>query len=275
MLKTIRKSLLYKTEVEYGNYTINHIEGCSHGCLYPCYAMMMAKRFGRVKTYNEWIIPKIVENAEELLKKEIKKYKASIKYVHFCFSTDPFMYGYNEISSLTINLISILNKENIRCTALTKGLLPIELDELSKNNEFGITLVSLDESFREKYEPYSAPYIERIQHLFNLHKKGIKTWVSIEPYPTPNIVRQNFITILNSIGFVDKIIFGKLNYNKMVTTYPDYKNFFNQKCEEIKIFSEKNHIEYYIKNGTLTGQGKISSPKKMPFEEMKELADSF
>ena len=40
-----RKTLLYKTGVEYGDYTINHIQGCSHGCKYPCYAMMMAKRF--------------------------------------------------------------------------------------------------------------------------------------------------------------------------------------------------------------------------------------
>jgi len=44
-----RKSLLYKTAVEYGDYTINHVEGCSHGCRYPCYAMMMAKRFGKVQ----------------------------------------------------------------------------------------------------------------------------------------------------------------------------------------------------------------------------------
>ena len=39
-----RKSLLYKTGVEYGDYTINIAEGCSHGCKYPCYAMLMAKR---------------------------------------------------------------------------------------------------------------------------------------------------------------------------------------------------------------------------------------
>ena len=25
-----RKSLLYKTGVEYGDYTINHVQGCSH-----------------------------------------------------------------------------------------------------------------------------------------------------------------------------------------------------------------------------------------------------
>src|SRR5574344_1031586 len=54
MLKIKRKSLLYKTKVEYGDFTVNHVLGCSHGCLFPCYAFNMAKRFGHVKTYKEW-----------------------------------------------------------------------------------------------------------------------------------------------------------------------------------------------------------------------------
>ena len=46
-----RKSLIYKTAVEYGDYTINHVFGCAHGCKYPCYAFLMAKRFGKVELY--------------------------------------------------------------------------------------------------------------------------------------------------------------------------------------------------------------------------------
>ena len=62
-MKTIkRKSMLYKTGVEYGDYTLNHVQGCAHGCKYPCYAMQMAKRFGKVKTYEDWCEPKLVEN---------------------------------------------------------------------------------------------------------------------------------------------------------------------------------------------------------------------
>lgn len=83
-----RNSLLYKTGVEYGDYTINHVLGCSHGCLYPCYAMLMARRFGKVESYEEWMKPKIVENSIDLLKKEIPKYKTRMKFVHFCFSTE-------------------------------------------------------------------------------------------------------------------------------------------------------------------------------------------
>jgi len=43
MEKITRKELLYKTGVEYGDYTINHALGCSHGCNYPCYAMLYGK----------------------------------------------------------------------------------------------------------------------------------------------------------------------------------------------------------------------------------------
>ena len=76
-----RKSLLYKTDVEYGDYTINHVQGCAHGCKYPCYAMQMAKRFGKIKTYEEWCEPKLAENALEILDKD-KKPRDTISSVY-------------------------------------------------------------------------------------------------------------------------------------------------------------------------------------------------
>ena len=186
-----RKSLLYKTGVEYGDYTINHVQGCAHGCKYPCYAMLMAKRFGKAKTYEEWCEPKIVANALDLLDVEIPKLKSKIKSVQLCFTTDPFMYGYDEVSSLSISIIKKLNDNAIKCSVLTKGVLPFELSELSSENEYGITLVSLSEEFRKAMEPNTAPYAERINALRALHDAGCKTWVSIEPYPTPNIINQD------------------------------------------------------------------------------------
>ena len=162
-----------------------------------------------------------------------------IKFVHFCFSTDPFMNGYKEIEELSISLMKILNDARIKCTALTKGYLPIKLAYLSKENEFGITLVSLDEHYRKQNEPFSAPYKERIDCLYKLHKHGIKTWVSIEPYPTPNIIQQDIKNILSSISFVDKIIFGRLNYNVMVSRYPNYKKYFNEVSNQVVEFCKK------------------------------------
>jgi len=248
----VRKTLLYKTSVEYGDYTINHAEGCSHGCDYPCYAMLMAKRFGKVKTYDDWCKPKIVTNALELLEKEIPKHKKNIDSVHLCFTTDPFMYGYDDICSLSLKIIKLLNDNEIKCTALSKGVLPIELAALSKRNEYGITLISLNEKFRTRIEPAAAPAIERINSLKKLHDAGMKTWVSIEPYPTPNIIDQNFYEILNAISFVDKIIFGRLNYNALVSQYKDAKGYFNSLSEMVIEFCLKRNIEYYIKKGTQT-----------------------
>lgn len=245
-----RKSLLYKTKVEYGDYTINHIQGCSHGCNYPCYAMMLSKRFGRCHNYEEWCQPKLVGNALEIIDKEIPKLKDKIQFVQLCFMTDPFMFGYSEICDLSINIIKKLNDFNIKCTALTKGILPKELEMTSLNNEYGITLISLDENYRKSNEPGSAPYRERINSLKYLHDKGFKTWVSIEPYPTPNIISQDFSSILESVKFVDKIIFGRLNYNKKVTAYKGFQSYYNSLVEEVIAFCNRNAIQYHIKNGT-------------------------
>ena len=247
-----RKSMLYKTGVEYGDYTVNYIQGCSHGCNYPCYAFAMAKRFGTVKTYEDWINPCIVSNTIELLKIELPKYKKDIKNVQLCFTTDPFMYGYNDIKKLSIDVINLINKYNIPCHIFTKGVLQKELLNTSKNNMFGITLVSLSEEFRQKYEPGSATYSDRINSLKKLHDAGFKTWVSIEPYPTPNIIEQDVMEILNKVSFVDKVIFGRLHYNKKVSQYKDYKRFYNN-CANIVIdYCNKNKIDYHIKEKTIT-----------------------
>lgn len=245
-----RKSLLYKTKVEYGDYTINHVQGCSHGCKYPCYAMMLSKRFGRCKNYDEWCQPKLVKNALEILDKEIPKYRDVIEHVQLCFMTDPFMYGYKEICDMSIAIINKINSYGIKCTALTKGILPSELAETSLENEYGITLISLNETYRANNEPGSAPYKERIKSLKFLHEKGFKTWVSIEPYPTPNIIEQDFSDILKEVSFVDKIIFGRLNYNKQVTAYRGYQTFYNSLVEQVIDFCTQNNIAYHIKNGT-------------------------
>ena len=248
-----RKSLLYKSEVEYADFCLNHVEGCSHGCKYPCYAYMMKRRCGIVKTYEEWCKPKIVSNALELLDKEIPKYKDKIKYVHLCFSTDPFMYEQEQVCDLSLKIIDKLNKNSIRCTVLTKGVFQAELgtrNGFSNENEYGITLVSLNEKFRKEFEPNSANFKDRIEALKYLHKKGFKTWVSMEPYPTPNLIKQDLKEILESVSFVDKIVFGRLNYNVKSSEFKYSKEFYNKLALSVINFCKRNRISYHIKQGT-------------------------
>jgi len=257
-----RKTLLYKTGVEYGDYTINHAQGCAHGCKYPCYALLMAKRFGRVKSYEDWCKPKIVKNALQILDKEIPKLIGDIKSVHLCFTTDPFMTDHEAISELSLKIIDKLNCSAIKVTTLTKGLYPSAIWEngFSPLNEYGITLVSLEENHRKMYEPYAATYEERIDILRRIHDAGLKTWVSIEPYPTPNIMKQSLHGLLKKISFVDRIIFGKLNYCKEVGQYPYKRSFYNKCSMEVIDFCTKHGIAFHIKEGTYIPGESLDTP---------------
>lgn len=252
MKSITRKTMLYKTGVEYGDYTMNHVFGCAHGCKYPCYALLLKKRFGQVSSYEDWLEPRIVSNTLELLDAEIPRLKDKIKSVQLCFTTDPFMYGFDEVTNMSIAAIKKLNAAKIKCLVLTKGILPIELAECSKDNEYGITLISLDEAYREKMEPGAAPFKERIDALKALSDKGCKTWVSMEPYPTPNLIEQDLANILQAISFVDKIIFGRTNYSKEVSAYRQHKQFYNECAQQVIEFCNKQGLAYHIKEGTIS-----------------------
>lgn len=244
MDEVIRKSLLYRSGL--GFYCINHVQGCFHGCLYPCYAFMMARTHGRVREYSEWCSPRIVSNAEELLTKELKRMKSRPGEVHMCLTTDPFMNGYPEVTELSLRLIAILNSYDIRCSVLTKGKLPSILSDQSRflqDNNLGISLISINENFREKWEPNTVSYSERIKALKALHDSGCKTYVHMEPYPTPNIVDQKLESILEKISFTGNIYFGGWNYNNIVKNFCDYKAFYASQAGILRSFCKRKGIE--------------------------------
>jgi len=139
---------------------------------------------------------------------------------------------------------------------IKKTILPLELGDkknYSMDNEYGITLISLDEKYREKMELYAAPYQQRIDALKALHDSGCKTWISMEPYPTPNLIDQDINELLEAVSFTDKIIFGRTNYCKEVSLgYPQHKHFYNEKAKQVIDFCEKNKIDSYIKEKTIT-----------------------
>jgi DNA repair photolyase len=104
----------------------------------------------------------------------------------------------------------------------------------------------------KKFKPFSAPYSLRIASLKYLHKKGFKTWASIEPYPTPNFIIQDLDEILDKISFVDKIVFGKMNYNPeaSIKNSAIFNQFYRNCVNTVLAFCKKRNIECHIKNGT-------------------------
>lgn len=310
MRSITRKSMLYKTEVDYttdrgdqlNDYAMNHVLGCSHGCKYPCYAMANALRWGQVESYEDWRDPKPVANALALLEKELAR-KKDIRRIHLCFTTDPlpdpFANGVPferqavdlEIRKMTCRAVEMINAAGIPVTLLTKSYFGgVERwQRAHPDNYYGISLVSLNEKFREQWEPNTAPYAERLESLKALHDAGFKTWVSMEPFPALTSVgyerlygsAREFTTAFNSgaaaverlslldgvpegsvrafdplvatlraVGFVDRIVFGRWNYNRqMPTDVEDVGAWYRGAAKIVREFCAERGIECVIKRG--------------------------
>ena len=208
---------------------------------------MMAQSYGRVATYAEWCQPRLVANADELLTRELIHRKVKPESIHLCLSTDPFMCGYPEVTGMSLKLMAIINSFNMRCSILTKGKLPVDLadrNRFSADNLYGISMVSLNEEFRIRWEPGAASYNERISALKYLHDCGLRTLAHIEPYPTPNLLEQNIEDLMEAVGFVDHIYFSGWNYNSRVKQYGNYQQFYNDQANKVRSFCRKHRIAF-------------------------------
>lgn len=282
-----RKRMLYKSKVEYmsgeGVYTMNHVLGCSHGCMYPCYASEAAIRRNQVEDYDDWCQPRIVSNTLQLLECELAtKRKEPIERVHLCFTTDPFMYGRKDVCELTLACIDLLNKSDIPVTVLTKGGYPLgymNVLEGHPDNEYGVTLASLNEGFCYEWEPYADEPMHRLWTLEELHKAGMHTWVSMEPFPActkrtldaiygandpewepwstggldgmPDDEYSALRECLGAAAFVERLVFGRWNYNLfMPTDQEDVAGWYKGAAAIVRRFCDAQSIECIIKKGT-------------------------
>ena len=258
--------LLYKSKVPYADYCINHTVGCPHNCGY-CYARdQIAIKFNHVKDEEEWredyrLKPRVLEQlTEELSLMEKRGTIRDIKDVHLCFSGDPFPFElWREagvrIRRTSLSIIKLLIDHGLQVTVLTKGILPPpqrleDLDILGHGVRWGITLVAVDEGFRRKWEPGSAPLAERVRALKELALRAETTWVSMEPFPPPDVWKVDITRLFWEINWVDRIVMGRWNYRKGVAMWAEwYKEKakdlyelcrqFDKRLEVKDIFTEK------------------------------------
>jgi DNA repair photolyase len=239
-----RKGLLYKSAL--GFYCVNHLQGCSHGCRYPCYAYRMATHYGRVRSYSDWCRPKLVANAASIVEKELSRMRKKPESVHLCLTTDPFMTGYVEVREASLKIIGIINSHGIPCSVLTKGIYPEALADhtlFRADNCYQVSLVSLEEAFRARWEPGAAPYRERIGALKYLHDHGCRTGVHMEPYPTPNVIEQDLEVVLREVAFSDTLYFSGWNYNPSVVGFPGREEFYEEQAAIARRFASRQGME--------------------------------
>lgn len=223
-LETARKVL----EIE-NPMAVNVALGCPNGCFY-CHGPRSCYK-------SDWTnerLPK--QNPLDLVKGQ----NLNPEGVFLSFATDPFV---RENKKNTIDVLTFFIKKNIPTATLSKvDVAPI------KGNRNGMTVVSLDRKFNQTWEPKAPLSIERVRKLRDKHDEGEYTWLSCEPYPCPAIWEQDLIELLDAINFVDFIIFGKWNYNRLAST-KEAKAFYGEKATEFKTYCEANKIRYWIKGG--------------------------
>lgn len=161
-------------------YYLNTYFKCAHGCLY-CYGRITNK-----KQYEDWINPKPRLQVVNDLQKDIALYNGSLvsfKDVFVCSISDPYQPLEQQHRS-TRECLKLLIANEIPFTVLTKNASVTQNISLFAGYDkcrVGLSIMTLDDSFRAKLEPYASSIPERIEALKQLKSAGISTYLSLGP----------------------------------------------------------------------------------------------
>lgn len=220
---------------EYSLLACNLFTGCVHGCSY-CYAPKTLHI--TPEQFRANVRPK--EGIIEKLRKDAEKFAGTDKRVLLCFTCDPYQPVELE-QGITREALKILRHFDVPFQILTKGGMRAarDFDLYGPNDAFATTLTLFTKYSALEYEPGAAePILGRVVAIREAKKRGITTWVSLEPVIIPD---DSLLAIEQYYKFVDLFKIGKLNYQKSDI---DWRQF---GIEAIKL-CEKFGKAYYIKD---------------------------
>jgi DNA repair photolyase len=220
---------------EYAELACNIYNGCTHGCLY-CYA----KRYAQADYYRA-AAPK--KDAIAKLKKDVEQLDGIAPEILLSFQGDVYQPAEMELR-LTRQALEILRDHGLPFTVLTKGgtraTRDFDIMEGYSKSSFGTTLIFLDQADADHYEPAAAPIVDRIAAIAQAKKRGIRTWVSLEPVIDPEQALE-LVKTLHLI--VDFWKVGKINHDRRLESRTDWVKFREQVTELLNQVGAK----YYLK----------------------------
>jgi len=171
------KSAVSRSSLPGLQYTINPYVGCQHGCLY-CYVPDVLRRFASTGSWGEYVHVKA--GFIERLRDDLKRLPPGV--IGVSTVTDPYQPLERE-QELTRHALDIIGSAGFRASIQTKSsLVSRDLDLIKTYGfELGMTVTSLDEKFRKKFEPGASPVEERAHAVEEASSMGIKTWIFYGP----------------------------------------------------------------------------------------------
>jgi DNA repair photolyase len=177
------------------------------------------------------------------LEKRAKQIAGDQREILLCFTCDPYPV-LPQSKIITREALLILEHYGLRAQILTKaGMRSTQDSDILKRNwwKYGCSLTCSSEETRLEYEPFTAPFKERLEAMVSMKTQGIYTWVSLEPVLDP--VESLWIIkhlLLTARTRPDYWKLGKLNYEQTGTDWKRY-------LEQARKLLDDNNQQYMVK----------------------------
>ena len=197
------KSVLVKSNLPASDYVANPYGGCTHRCRY-CYACFMKRFSGHGEEWGTFL------DIKEYESNKLPKSLAG-KTILLSSVTDPYN-PYEAKYHKSRAVLELLRGTGAHIEILSKSDLMVrDLDLLRQMPDLtvGISLNTLDDSFRKDVEPDAPSVQRRLAAMETLHNAGITTYLFISPiFPYITDIR----TLIEAVSdCADKICFENLN----------------------------------------------------------------
>ncbi|MCS6824830.1 MAG: PA0069 family radical SAM protein [Cytophagaceae bacterium] len=182
-------------------YSMNPYQGCEHGCIY-CYARNSHQYWGfsAGMDFESRII--IKKNAPTLLSQQLSHKNWEPHPIMLSGNTDCYQPIERKLK-LTRRMLEVLLSFRNPVSIITKNSLVLRdidiLREMASMNlvHVNISIASLNEEIRQKLEPRTATYAQRLKVIEHLSKASVPVNVMVAPvipgltnYEIPEIIKQ-------------------------------------------------------------------------------------